>query len=67
MYVAWLHTNMQKVWHYNDVLMSAMVSQITGVMIVSSAVWLGGHQSSTTLVFVRGIHRRLMVPLIKDQ
>ena len=47
--------------HYNDVIMSAMVSQITGVSIVCSTVCSGAdqrkYQSSTSLVFVRGIHR----------
>ena len=47
--------------HYNDVIMSAMASQITGVSIAYSAVCSGAdqrkHQSSTSLAFVRGIHR----------
>ena len=47
--------------HYIDVLMSSMASQITGVSIVYSTVCSGAdqrkHQSSTSLVFVRGIHR----------
>ena len=47
--------------HYNDVIMSAMASQITGISIVCSTVCLGAnqrkHQSSVSLVFVRGIHR----------
>ena len=50
------HTN-----HYNDVMMSAMVSQITSLMIVNSMVYSGAgqrkHQSSESLAFVRGIHR----------
>ena len=48
--------------HYNDVIMSAMASQITSVACVSSTVWSGAdqrkHQSSASLGFVRGIHRR---------
>ena len=48
-------------WHYNDVIMSAMVSQITGASIVYSTVCSGAdqrkHQSSASLAFVRGIHR----------
>ena len=47
--------------HYNDVIMSAMASQITGVSIVCSSVDSGvdrrKHQSSASLAFVRGIHR----------
>ena len=47
--------------HYNDVIMSAMVSQITSSMIVYSAVYPGAdqreHQSSASLAFVRGIPR----------
>ena len=59
--------------HYNDVIMSAMASQITGVFIVNSTVGSGAdqrkHQSSASLAFVRGIHRwpvkvtRKMFPL----
>ena len=48
-------------WHYNDVLMSAMASQITSLTIVYSTVYSGAdqrnHQSSASLAFVRGIHR----------
>ena len=47
--------------HYNNVIMSAMASQITDVSIVCSAVGSGTdqrkHQSSASLAFVRGIHR----------
>ena len=47
--------------HYNDVIMSAMVSQITSLTIVCSTVYSGAdptkHQSSASLAFVRGIHR----------
>ena len=45
---------------YNDVMMSVMASQITGVSIVWSSVGSGAdqkkHQSSASLAFVRGIH-----------
>ena len=45
----------------NDVIMSAMAFQITGVSIVYSTVGSGAdqrkHQSSASLAFVRGIHR----------
>ena len=48
--------------HDNDVIMSAMVSQITSLTIVYSAVYYSGedqrkHQSSASPAFVRGIHR----------
>ena len=47
--------------HYNDVIMSAMVSQIASVSNVNSTVWSGTdkckHQSSKSLAVVRGIHR----------
>ena len=47
--------------HYNDVIMSAMASQITKLTIVYSTVYTGAdqrkHQSSVSLAFVRGIHR----------
>ena len=47
--------------HYSDVIMSGMVSRITGVLIVYSTVCSGAdqrkYQSSASLAFVRGIHR----------
>ena len=47
--------------HYNDVIMSAMASQITGVSSVYSTICSDEdqrkHQSSASLAFVRGIHR----------
>ena len=50
--------------HYNDVIMGAIASQFTSLASVYSAVWLGAdqrkHQSSASLAFVRGIHRRLV-------
>ena len=46
--------------HYDDIIMSTMVSQITSLTIVYSTVYSGTderkHQSSTSLAFVRGIH-----------
>ena len=46
--------------HYNDVIMSSMASQITGVSIGCSNICSGGdqrkHQSSASMAFVRGIH-----------
>ena len=47
--------------HYNDIIVSAMASQITGVSIVCSTVGSSAdqrkRQSSASLAFVRGIHR----------
>ena len=48
--------------HYDDVIMAAIASEITSLTIVFSTVYLGtdqrNHQSSASLAFVRGIHRR---------
>ena len=53
--------NMSWFTHYNDVIMSAMASQITSLTIVYSTVYSRRrskkHQSSASLAFVRGIHR----------
>ena len=50
--------------HYNDVIMNAMASQITSLRIVFSTAYLDTdqrkHQSSASLAFVQGIHRRLV-------
>ena len=50
-----------RMFHYGDVIMSTMVSQITNVFIVYSAICVGAdrrkHQSSMSLVLMRGIHR----------
>ena len=47
--------------HYNDVIMSAMASQITGIAMncstVCSATDQRKHQSFASLAFVRGIHQ----------
>ena len=54
---------MHNIWglHYNDLIMSAIASQITSLTIVYSTVYTGAnqrkHQSSASLAFVRGIHR----------
>ena len=48
--------------HYNDVIMGAIASQITTLTIVFSTVYLDTdqrkHESSASLAFVQGIHRR---------
>ena len=47
--------------HYGDVIMGAIASQITSITIVYSTFYSDAdqrkHQSSTSLAFVRGIHR----------
>ena len=51
-------------YHYNDVIMSMMTSQITSLMIVYSTIYSGTdqrkHQSALSLAFVQGIHRWLV-------
>ena len=48
-------------WHYNDVIMETIASQITSLTIVYSTAYSDAdqskHQSSASLAFVRGIHR----------
>ena len=48
-------------WHYRDVIMSTMASQITNQAIVHSNIYSGinqrKHQGSASLAFVRGIHQ----------
>ena len=48
-------------YHYDDVIMGTIASQITSLAIVYSTVYLGAdqrkHQSSASLAFVRGFHR----------
>ena len=48
-------------FHYNDVIMNAITSQITSLTIVCSNAHSGAdqrkHLSSASLAFVRGIHR----------
>ena len=48
-------------WHYGDVMMGTMASQITSLTIVYATVYSGAdlrkHQSSASLAFVSGIHR----------
>ena len=50
--------------HYNDAMISKVVSEITSLMIVYSTVYSGTdqrkHQSFTSLAFVRGINRWLV-------
>ena len=57
-------------FHYGDVIMSAVASLFTSVSIIYSTVCSGAdqrkHQSSSSLAFVRGIHRwQVNSPLIR--
>ena len=56
-------------FHYNDVIMSALASQITSFAVVCSTVYSSSdqwkHQSSAPLAFVRGIHRWPVNSLLK--
>ena len=49
------------VFHYDDIIMGTIASQITSLTIVYSTVYSGAdqskHQSSASLAFVWGIHR----------
>ena len=53
--------SIDRVVHYDDVIMGAMASQITSITIVYSTAYSDvdqrKHQSSASLAFVRGIHR----------
>ena len=59
----WLDCDYDATWsyHYRDVIIGAMASQITSLTIVYSTVYPGAdqrkHQSSASLAFARGIHR----------
>ena len=50
-----------KLFHYNDVTMGSMASQITSLTVVYASVYSGAdqrkHQISASLAFVRVIHR----------
>ena len=53
--------SVQETQHYSDIVMSAMASLITSLMIVYSTAYSDAdqrkHQSSVSLAFLRGIHR----------
>ena len=58
-------------YHYNDVIMTTMASQITTLTVVYSTVYSDAdqrkHQSSASLAFVWGIHRDRWIPRTKGQ
>ena len=57
--------------HYIDVIMTTMTSQITSLIAVYSTVYPDAvqrkHQSSVSLAFVWGIHRKRWIPHTKGQ
>ena len=59
------------VFHYTDVIMTTMASQITSLTVVYSTVYSDAdqrkHQSSASLAFVWGIHRDRWIPRTKGQ
>ena len=58
-------------FHYSDVVMGSMESQITSLTTVYSTVYSGAderkHQSSASLAFVRGIHRWPQGPVTRKK
>ena len=58
-------------FHYIDVIMTTMASQITSLAVVYSTVYSEAdqrkHRSSASLVFVWGIHRYRWIPRTKSQ
>ena len=60
LFMSYIATNVNQ-FHYNDVIMGAIASQITSLTIVFSTFYSDAdqrkHQSSASLVFVPGIHR----------
>ena len=58
-------------YHYNDVKMTTMASQITSLTVVYPIVYSGAdhrkHQSCASLAFVRGIHRDRWILRTKGQ
>ena len=60
-----------KLYHYIDVIMTTMASQITSLAVVYSTVYSDAdqrkHQSSASLAFLWGIHRDRWIPRTKGQ
>ena len=58
-------------WHYNDVIMTTIASQITSLTVVYSTIYSDAdqrkHQSSASLAFLWGIHRDRWIPRTKGQ
>ena len=64
-------TQYMKRSHYNDVIMTTIVFQITSLTVVYSTVYSDAdqrkHQSSASLAFVWGTHRDQWIPRTKGQ
>ena len=62
---------LNNLFHYDDVIITTLASQITSLMVVYSIVSSGvdqrKHQSSASLAFVRGIHQDRWIPRTKGQ
>ena len=70
LYFTGLWVVMALLFHYGDVIMSAMASQITGVTIVYSTLCSGAdkkYQSPASLAFVREFTGDRWIPLTKGQ
>ena len=69
MVAAWLLTEHR--YHYNDIIMGTIASQITSLTILYSIVYSDAdqrkHQSFTSLAFVRGIHLDQWIPRTNGQ
>ena len=67
----WYLILLELLFHYNDVIMGAITSQITSLTIVYSIVYSDAdqrkHQSSASLAFVRWIHRDRWIPRTNGQ
>ena len=60
-----------KVYHYGDVMITTIASQITSFTVIYSTVYRDAdqrkHQSNASLAFVWGIHRSRWIPRTKGQ
>ena len=69
--LSWICKCTCQIFHYIDVIMTTMASQITSLSIVYSTVYSDAdqrkHQSSASLAFVWGIHRDRWIPRTKGQ
>ena len=70
-YPTWPDTDSMTLWHYNDIIMTTIASQITSLTVAYSTLYSDAdqrkHQSSASLAFVWGIHRDQWIPRTKGQ
>ena len=70
-FMYWWHLAALPLTHYNDVIMTAMASQITSLTVVYSTVNSDAdrrkHQNSASLALVWGIHWDRWIPRTKGQ